>query len=141
MILFLRHFLFRDFWLKLLSLAMAVMIWFTVWFAIRKDVAPGASFAGPISEQTYFNVPVRIIFSAADVRAVKVEPNTVDVRVRGEMRLLQEVKPQDIHAVVDLTGIEAARSLSKRIEISMPAGVTLVEAVPGQVDVTLPPKL
>jgi hypothetical protein len=141
MILFLRHFLFRDFWLKLLSLAMAVMIWFTVWFAIRKDVSPGSTFSGPISEQTYYNLPVRIIFSAADVRAVKVEPNTVDVRVRGEKRMLDGVKPQDIHAVVDLTGIEAARSLSKRIEISTPAGITLVEVLPGQVDVTLPPKL
>ena len=141
MILFLRHFLFRDFWLKLLSLALAVMIWLTVWFAIRKDVAPGATFSGPASEQTYFNVPVRVVLPAADVRAVKVDPSAVEVRVRGETRLLQGVKPEEIHAVVDLTGIEAARSLSKRIEISTPTGVTVVEVVPGQVDVTVPPKL
>jgi YbbR domain-containing protein len=141
MIVFLRHFFFRDFWLKLLSLAIAVMIWLTIWFAIRKDVAPGSTLTGPIAEQTYYNVPVRIIFSAADVHNVKVDPIAVEVRIRGEARLLQAVRPEDIHAVVDLTGIESARSLSKRIEISTPAGITLVEVVPGQVDVTVPPKL
>jgi hypothetical protein len=141
MIIFLRHFFFRDFWLKLLSLAIAVMIWFTVWFAIRKDVAPGASLAGPISEQTYFNIPVQVIFSAGDVRSVKVDPITVEVQVRGEARVLQGVKPDDIHAVVNLTGIEAARGLRKRIDISTPTGVTLVQVEPNQVDVIVPPKL
>ena len=41
--------------------------------------------------------------------------------------------------MVDLTGIEAAR-LRKRIEVSPPAGVTLVRVTPPEVDVIIPPK-
>jgi len=140
MIDFLRQFLFRDFWLKLFSLVLAVLIWLTVSFAIRKDVSPVAALAGPIVEQTYYNIPVRIIFSAADVRSVKVNPSEVEIKVRGETRLLQGLKPDNIRAVVDLTGIEAARGLRKRIEITTPAGVTFVQVVPDQVEVIVPPK-
>jgi hypothetical protein len=41
---------------------------------------------------------------------------------------------------VDLTGVEAARGLRKRIEITTPAGITLVRVVPEEVEVIVPGK-
>jgi hypothetical protein len=40
MMLFLRQLVLQDFWLKLFSLALAVLIWFTVFFALTKKVSP-----------------------------------------------------------------------------------------------------
>ena len=40
MIFQLRDLVFKDFWLKLFSVALAIMIWATVKLAIRKEEAP-----------------------------------------------------------------------------------------------------
>ncbi len=41
MIEFLRNLILEDFWLKLFSLALAVLIWLTVTFASQKEVGTG----------------------------------------------------------------------------------------------------
>jgi YbbR domain-containing protein len=141
MINLLRNLLLRDFWLKLFSLALAVLIWLTVSFAIRKEVSPVTVLAATHTEErTYYNIPVKVMSSASDVRTFKVNPTEVRITVRGEPRLLEGLQPDDIRAVVDLTGIESARALSKRIEVTTPAGITFVQVFPDQVEVIVQPK-
>jgi YbbR domain-containing protein len=139
MIAFLRHLLFQDFWLKLFSLALAVLIWLTVSFT--QSGGGRSLFANPaIPEKTYDGIPVLVMSSAADVRSVKVNPSEVQVTVRGDAKLLQDLQLRDIRALVDLTGIESARGLLKRIEVTTPAGITFVKVVPDEVEVNVPPK-
>ena len=137
MIALLRKLLLQDFWLKLFSLALAILIWLTVWFAIRKDVSPITGLSGPTAEQTYYNVPVQVVFLAANVRNVQINPTVVEVRVRADSKLLKRLKPDDIQAVVNLTKIEAG-GLRQRIDISTPPGVTFVQVVPDEVEVLVP---
>jgi hypothetical protein len=42
--------------------------------------------------------------------------------------------------MVNLTGIEVAQDLSKRVDVSSPPGVTLVNVEPADVNVVVPPK-
>ena len=136
MIAFLRNLVLHDFWLKLFSLALAILIWILVSPAANKRLSPIASFTSDISEQTFTNVPLQVVASAADVRAFKVAPSDVDVTVQGERRLLEGLQTKDIRALVDLTGIESARGLRKQIDIVTPAGITHVRVVPPEADVT-----
>jgi YbbR domain-containing protein len=133
----LRKLLFEDFWLKLFSVALAVLIWLTVSFA---QSGGGRNFFANASvpEQTFENIPVLVVSEAADVRNFKVNPNEVEVTVRGEAKLLQDLQARDIRALVDLTGIESARSLRKEIQVTTPRGITLVQVVPEEVDVIMP---
>jgi YbbR domain-containing protein len=140
MISFLRHLIIRDFWLKLFSLALAILIWLTIWFAIGKGVSPLAAFTNRTPEQSYYNIPVLVRLPAADVRNVKVDPSEVQVTVRGDEKVLKELKPRDIRAEVDLTGIESARGLRKRIEVTTPPGVVYVRVFPDEAEVIIPPK-
>ena len=141
MIRLLRNLLLQDFWLKLFSLALAVLIWLTVSFAIRKEVSPATVLASSHTEErTYYNIPVKVVSTASDVRSFKVNPTEVQVSVRGESRLLEGLQTDDIRAIVDLTGIESARALSKRIDVTTPAGITFLQVVPNEVDVIVPPK-
>jgi YbbR domain-containing protein len=136
MIQFLRQLLFEDFWLKLLSLVLSVLIWLTVKMAIRTEVTPDIGLAGTaISEQTFHNIPVRVVFTAAEARNVRVNPPEVQVTVRAEPRTLQQLHARDIRAEVDLSGIAAARSLHKEIDITLPPGVTRIKTVPADVEV------
>ena len=91
-----------------------------------------------VPEKTFDNIPVLVMSTAADVRSFKVSPSQVAVIVRGEGKLLQDLEARDIRALVDLTGIEGARSLHKQIEVTTPRGVTVVQAIPDEVDVIVP---
>jgi YbbR domain-containing protein len=139
MIKFLRHLVVDDFLLKLFSLALALLFWLTVSFAIQQregSVRPPLALTAEV--RTFFNLPVLVMSSAADVRHFKVSPNQIEVTVQGDPRLLQKLQSKDIHVTVDLTGIESAQSLRKRIEVSTPAGVTHVAVLPPEVQVLIP---
>ena len=148
---FLRNFIFHDFWLKLFSLALAILIW--------KIIEPAAYPTNPNKEKSensksplslvrdaafdqtaHFNVPILVTSSAADVHDFKVSPDTVEVTLRGAEDTLKKIQAGDIRAQVDLTGLEGASSLRKRIEVIPPIGVTLVEVNPPEADVIFPPK-
>src|SRR5437868_3842641 len=135
MIAFFRHLIFHDFWLKLFSLVLAGLIWFTIHFASQREVSPLVFTA---NERKFSNLPVMVMFAAEDVHSYKVKPSEVAVTVQGEAKILRNLQSKDIRVIVDLTGIEAAH-LRKRIEITPPAGVTHAHADPAEVEVIITP--
>jgi YbbR domain-containing protein len=138
MIEFFRNVFLRDFWLKLFSLALAILIWVTV--SLGRSGTVGIFFSNRnLNQQTYVNVPVSVVCPAADLRDFKVNPTEVDITVQGEAGLLRDLRPKDIQAAVDLRGIESG-GLRKRVDVSVPPGVTFVRVVPDEVEVTAPPK-
>ena len=130
---FLRNLVLEDFWLKLFSLMLAVLLWLTVTVASRKD--PGADQRVPPK----MLLPVTILASAEDVHNFRVSPGEVQVTLQGNPKTLQNLQTNDIRAFVDLTGVAAARDLHKRIEVSVPAGVTALRVKPEEVQVIFPP--
>ena len=132
MIAFLRNLLWEDFWLKLFSLALAVLVWLTVTFVSQKDVWT--------DKRVFANLPVTILASAEDVHNFRVNPTEVEVIVRGEARTLQNLQSKDIRPMVDLTGVGAARDLRRRIEVSVPAGVAPMRVTPEEVQIIFPPE-
>lgn len=131
MIAWLRGLIFGDFWLKLFSLVLAVLIWLTVTFASQKDAQT--------EDRVLSHLPVAVVSAAEDVRHFRVSPSEVQVRVRGDAKILQNVQSKDIRAIVDLTGVTTARELRKRVEVSAPAGVACLRVVPEEVQVIFPP--
>ena len=140
MITFLRELVFHDFWLKLFSLALAVLIWLTVAFAIKNEGSPVVALTVPLQEMAFSNLPVIVMSSAQDVRSFKVSPDQVEVTVQGEAKILRGIQAKDIRVIVDLTDIESAQDLKKRIDVSIPPGISLVRVVPSEVQVVFPPR-
>ena len=66
--------------------------------------------------------------------------SAVQVTVEGDPKQLRELKVSDIRAEVNLTGIESARGMSKRIDVITPQGVTYVRVIPDTVEVIIPPR-
>jgi len=136
----LRNLIFQDLWLKLFSLALAVLIWLTVNFATKNDVAPGASLSlSPREQRTFHNVPVLMMCSAEEGRSFKINPKEVDVTVEGEGKIVQKLQKGDLRVVANLTSIGAAENLYMRVDVSTPGGVTRVRAEPQEVQITSPP--
>jgi YbbR domain-containing protein len=139
MIPFLRDLIFHDFLLKLFSLALAVLIWFTV-TEIQKESSPLPRLSMNSEIRTFSNLPVVVMSAAQDVRSFKVYPSEVEVTVQGDSKILKSITSKDIRVIVDLTGVEGSGGLRKRIEVSTPSGVTHVRVEPQEVEVRFPPK-
>ncbi len=142
MIPFLRNLLIEDFWLKLFSFVLAVLTWFTVnSMANQKEGLPVGSLSlVPPEQRLLVNLPVLILSSAEDVRSFRVSPKEVDVTVQGAPAALKELQTKDVRVSVDLTGIQAAQNLRKRIEVATPPGVSYVRVDPEDVQVIFPTK-
>jgi hypothetical protein len=143
MIAFLRHLFVHDVLLKLFSLALAILIWLTISFAIRRneDVpSVGALVPRPVQpvQQASFLLPVMVLSSADNPRGLRIDPKEVEVTVEGDPKVIKALQKNDLKAIVDLSGIEAAQGLIKRIEVSRPAGIAEVRVVPSEVKIILP---
>jgi hypothetical protein len=62
------------------------------------------------------------------------------VTVRGEPKLLKNLTAEDVHAQVNLSGVESANGMRKRIEIILPAGVAYTHLSPEEVEVRVSPR-
>jgi hypothetical protein len=131
---------YKDFWLKLFSLAMAILIWFTIFQAIQQQGSPVHSLSDKVKERTFYNLPVTRMSASSDVSGFKLNPDEVQVTVQGEAKNVDVLQAEEIKARVDLTGISANNTQRKRIEVSTPAGITHIKIEPADVEVVFPPK-
>lgn len=138
MIVFVRNLVVNDFWLKLFSLALAILIWFTIQFSMNKEVSPWAAIIGRTSDETVLTVPVHV--PLADASAVSVDPPQVQVTVHADPKVLQDLKSDDVRAQVNLAGIESANGLRRRIDVILPPGVSYTHIAPDEVEVRVSPK-
>lgn len=137
MIIFVRNLVVNDFWLKLFSLVLAVLIWLTVHFSINKDVSPWAALIGRSADETV--LPVHVSVPVMDARTVKVEPQDVQVTLRGDPKLLNGLRTNDVHAQVNLTDVESASGLRRPVEIVLPEGISYTHVKPAEVEVSVSP--
>jgi YbbR domain-containing protein len=132
-----RDLFIKDWGWKLFSLILAVGIWLTVHNIIEPKNAAVSSTGGTL---TYGNLPILIVSTAADVRDFRVIPNTVSVTLSGSPDAIAVLQANQIRATVDLTDIESAKDLKRRVDVSVPSGITLVSVDPPKVGVIIPPQ-
>jgi hypothetical protein len=128
----------KDFWWKLFSMVLAVVIWVTVYKIREEPGVPAAVTGVPL---TYGSLPVLVFSAASDVRDFRVQPGTVSVKVSGPADVMAVLQANQIHPVVNLTDITGGgRNLKRRVEVSTPPGVTLVSVEPAEVGILFPPQ-
>ena len=130
----------KDWHWKLLSVLLAVVIWGAVNKITQNKSAVVENPLSPRVEHTFTRLPVLVVSSAADVRECKVQPDSVSVTIRGAPEMMTQVTEREIEVRVDLTNIESARSLRKRVIVSTPPGVTFLSVEPAEVEVVIPAK-
>jgi YbbR domain-containing protein len=132
-----RDLFIKDWGWKLFSLLLAVAIWLTVHRILQESVTPAA--ASGVSTLTYGNLPVNIVSSAQDVRDYRLLHPTVSVTISGSPEIIGKLQANQIHATVDLTGVENVNTTKLRVDISVPAGVTVISVMPETSGVVAPP--
>ncbi|MGA2962199.1 MAG: CdaR family protein [Candidatus Korobacteraceae bacterium] len=122
---FLRQLITRHFGLKVLSLAVAMLLWWTVAHEPEAQVLMNV----PIE---FYQVPKGLEFSAETIPQVQ-------IRVRGPARVLRELAQRDIHPVIDLSGAtQGERTYPIRARsIQLPKDAVIEQIIPAQLRLSL----
>jgi YbbR domain-containing protein len=131
-----RDWITKDFGWKLFSVVLAVIIWLTV-HKIREEPENVAA-AVPGDSLTYGNLPVQVVSSTTNVHNFHVIPATVAITVSGPSSIISVLQATQIRALVDLSDIQAKKSMSCHVDIVTPLGVTLVKVDPPDVQLIMP---
>lgn len=121
MIDFLQRYVVANFGYKVISLALAIGLW----WALSHDPVAEVSVTVPIE---FHNIPANVDISSVDI-------SEVQVRIRGPERIIHELRPQDVHAEVDLSGVrpgERTFDMTAR-QVRHPRDLEVQQIVPSQV--------
>ena len=113
--------LLSNFGLKLVSLLIAVLLWLAISSAPLTEIA--------------FSVPVEFRNVSDGVEVTSENIPQAEVRVRGPIRVVRELKPSDIHVVLDMADVSLSPTGERTFDLNarlvrVPAGVEVVQVVP-----------
>ena len=140
MIIFARNLVAKDFWLKAFSLALAILIWLTVYYSINGETSnsPWLALLGHPADETIMTIPVRV--PVGGPQTFSVDPSEVKVTLRGDPKLLKTLRNDDVRAQVDLVGVDTANGLWRPIQIVLPTGIAYTHLSHNEVEVRVAPK-
>jgi YbbR domain-containing protein len=118
---------FRHFWLKLLSVSLAVLLWMVV--------------SGEETVERGLRVPLELTQVPSGLELLGDVPATVDVRVRGASGTLSRVGAGDVVAVLDLRTARSGRRLFPLTpdQVRVPFGVEIMQVTPSAVTMAFEP--
>jgi YbbR domain-containing protein len=118
---FFKRYVLHNFWLKILSLLLAIGLW----AAIARD---------PVAEVS-IRVPIEFLHVADNLEISSETIPEAQIRVRGPGRFIRQLRSTDVHAELDLRDAkpgERTFDLTAQ-EIRRPQDVEVVQVVPSQV--------
>ena len=126
--LFLEHF-----WLKLFSLLLAILVWMAVNANIDRQTV-SREFDARETTTNFIARPILILTDSGAHPAVKVDPPTVDIAIRGRVNEIGRLDPLDLRAFVRIPEREGFDG-TVAVYVQMPKDATLVMVSPSIVRV------
>ncbi len=120
-----RKIFFDDRVVLAISIIMAVVLWVQVSAGAQRDV-----------QRTFVHVPVQWREVPEGLAVVNLNPARVDVTVRGERDLMQQLGREDFTATVNLVEVEPGE-MEVFVSVSVPHGVQLIQTAPETVTVSV----
>ena len=124
---FLKRVFLRNWGLKLFSLILALIIWMTL---IPEEKI--------FSEKT-LTIPLVLYNIPSEMELVEKPPASVDVAIRAPNRLINQITPANVHAVLNLQNahIDQREYPLNKSMISIPMGAEVKDILPSQVNLKL----
>jgi YbbR domain-containing protein len=118
---FLQRYVFAHFGYKVVSLALALGLW----WAVSNDPVAEVEVSVPIE---FHRIPTSLEISSVNIPEAQ-------VRVRGRERVIHGLRPQEVHVEVDLSAVkpgERTFDLTAQ-QVHLPMELEVMQVVPGQV--------
>ncbi len=131
----LRDLILNNFVWKLISLILAMLVWWRVNTLVKTEEEQALTPAANLDETQTFNLPVRVLGPARNLGGFAVAPSEVTVTLRGERDALRRVNATNLVVYVDATFALNAKSATLTVMVRPPAGVGVQEIKPPEVRV------
>lgn len=120
-----RHRLLENWQLKALSVVFAIALWL---FVVSEDKA-----------ETVFAVPIEFQNIPQGLEVAAMEPESVEVRVRGLRGILSQVREGDLRVPVSLKGTQPGETIVRLVpdQIRLPRGIEALRVTPSRLRVRL----
>lgn len=124
----LKRLLLHNWWLKLLSLALAYALWAIV------------TQAPPVEMRV--SVPVEVAHVPAGLTVAEQTPARVELQLRGSESLLRRLDPEEVGVVLDLSQATAGNQEFRLAagNVDVPPGIEVLRIVPAEVRLVLTPR-
>ena len=123
-----RDYILHNFWWKVTSFLLAVIVWFVVYGANRAE----GNVIG--RERNFPNHPLAVMRDATDKRPIRVTPSDVSITVSAPVVEVSRLSDTDIQTFIDLSEIDPLRKKAP-IRVYVPRGVKLERMTPDEVTV------
>ena len=118
-----RDLILNNFWWKVTSLLLAMIVWFVV-HGTDSDKS-----LLPTAQKTFSNHPLGVMREAADKRAIRITPTEVTVIVTAPIGT--QLRDSDIQTFIDLNEIDMRQGRARiRVFVPRDRGVRLQEVIP-----------
>jgi len=125
--------LVSNWWLKLLSFFLSLIIWFSV-TGQKKVSSP------MLSEKSFSRVKIRVLTEPRPLLKIELVPSYASLVIKGESSLINKVSKEDIILFVDVAGLREGE-YDLPVSSRLPAEVTLMSLKPSHVKVNISPLL
>ena len=122
------RFLENDSVLKIISVVIAILLWFIVSSSNPTQTTNRSFGPIPLSQSS---------LTRANLSVGALDPNIVTVTLKGSPQSVQNASVRQIAAFVELADITRAGTYSVPVRVSVPEGTSLVSVVPNHVVVTV----
>jgi hypothetical protein len=131
----LRNLVLDNFGWKLISLMLAVLVWWRINNLVELEPTPPVPApAGPGMPGTLtLTLPVRVLAPARTPRGFTVTPGDISVTLWGRPDVLRPLTTNDILAYVEAYLAPSARSARLPVVVRPPAGVTVQAVQPPEI--------
>ncbi len=128
----------KDFWVKLVSLLAALVIWATIKISISNPMQPVETReSSPLDARVLHKVPVAVLKAPGDARVFTLAPATVDVTVSAPFDVMRTLGPRDFEAFINLTDSKDSNGRFKPVNVRVPEGVALLNVEPREVIISV----
>lgn len=121
-----REFIVHNFWWKVTSLLLAVIVWFVV---KAQDTSTSRPQVLPRHSYRFKSHPLNVMRDSVDKRPLRVTPNEVDITVTTPITETSRLSASDIQTFVDLAEVDP-QTRKAPIRVYVTRGIRLEKITP-----------
>ena len=127
----LRRLILHNFWLKLMSIFLASLLWLVVQAGLQDSESATRRFARATASREFAQRPVLVLTDMSGRRGFRAEPREVSVTVSGPGITVEQLHDSDLQAYVELMApAQMKGEMPFKVHVQMPRGITLVKISP-----------
>lgn len=128
-----RNIILHNFWWKLLSLAVAALLWVIINIVLQKDEQErvAAREVETESRRPFYGIPITVLAPPSNTNRFSITPDLVSVDVGSkDSKALDDLQARQVQAFVDVSDAEDEKQFRRPIQIHVPGDFVVVAMAP-----------